>query len=127
MIGAIIASNEVLLIVMCAMMTLDIASGLVKAFSTGTYSSSIMREGLYHKLAYLILVLVSAFLELTLNVPDLQLGFEIPMLGATCAYVIMTEFFSIIENLSAINPTIAQFTGKYLQDVDVESKGKHAA
>lgn len=117
-IGSLIAENEVILVVMFVLMALDIVSGLVKAFATGTYKSSIMRTGLYHKIAYIILVVVAATLQATINVPDLQLGFDIPVLIGTCSYIIMTEFMSIMENLSVINPDLAKFTSRWLQDVE---------
>lgn len=122
----LIIENEVILIVMFVLMVLDILSGLVKAFATGTYSSSVMRTGLYHKIAYLILVVVAATLQATLTVPDLQLGFDVPVLLSTCAYIIMTEFMSILENLAMINPDLSKFLARWLNDVHDNSPADNA-
>ena len=45
------------LIVVLIFIAFDVATGWLKAFSTGTTDSSIMRQGLFHKLAEIVAVL----------------------------------------------------------------------
>lgn len=91
----------------CLMVILDIVTGLMKAFASGTVQSSVMREGLFHKATYFILILLFAAVEV------LQMHFdilpELPTALAICVYVIVTEIISIIENVSIINPELAQW------------------
>lgn len=91
----------------CLMVILDIVTGLMKAFATGTVQSSVMREGLFHKATYFILILLFAVVEV------LQMHFdilpELPTALAICVYVVATEIISIIENISIINPELTQW------------------
>lgn len=114
-IASIIRDNFALIVVALIFMILDIVSGLIKAFQTGAYDSKIMRNGLYHKIAYIIIMVVGACLEYAITNPNFDPGFEIPMFGVICGYIIVTEFFSILENVSAVNPSIGNFMSRWLK------------
>jgi len=110
----VIADNIAIICVALALMVVDILTGLLKAFQSGKYDSSLMREGLYHKIANILIIFVSAILEIAFNIPNVTFDFSVPMLGATCVYIIFNEFCSIVENLSAINPELASLVAKWL-------------
>lgn len=82
----------------------DYATGIIKAITQGDLSSKRMREGLGHKLAYLILTLVAWFID-TLNA-HLSLGFPIDTFTCTVTGICLIELTSIIENITAINPEL---------------------
>lgn len=84
--------------------SVDYATGVIKAITQGNLSSKRMREGLGHKLAYLMLALTSWFTD-TLNM-QLSLGFPLNMFTCTVSGVCLIELTSIIENITAINPEL---------------------
>ena len=83
---------------------LDMATGLVKAFKEKAYTSSIMREGLYHKCGTALCVAFGALVDYTQTFVDI--GVSIPVAVSICVYIILMEIGSIIENLCAITPDI---------------------
>lgn len=83
---------------------LDMATGLIKAFKEKAYTSTIMREGLYHKLGSAIAVIFGLLVDYAQGYLDL--GVTIPMAAAICSYIVLMEIGSIIENVCAINPEI---------------------
>lgn len=102
--------------------TTDYITGIIKATMQGNLSSQKMREGLGHKLAYLILTLVAWFID-TLNA-HLSLGFPINTFTCTVTGICLIELTSIIENITAINPELkkAAFMNIFAQN---NTKPKH--
>lgn len=91
----------------------DIITGLIKAWHGKKLDSTNLRQGLFNKLTEILCVAFSAFLEY--GAQEINLGFELPMVEIVCAYICLTEFISIIENLCEVNPHLSKFLGKYLQ------------
>lgn len=86
----------------------DYLTGVMKAIMQGDLSSKRMREGLGHKLAYLILALTAWFMD-TLNM-HLTLGFPISTFTCTVSGICLIELTSILENITAINPGLKNAT-----------------
>ena len=84
--------------------TTDYLTGILKAIIQGNLSSRKMKEGLGHKLAYLVLTVVVWFIDMT-NV-HLNLGFPINTFACTVSGICFIEITSIIENITAINPEL---------------------
>ena len=84
--------------------TTDYITGVIKAIMQGDLSSKKMREGLGHKLTYIILALVAWFID-TLNM-RLSLGFPLDVFTCTVTGTSLIELTSIIENITAINPEL---------------------
>ena len=84
--------------------TLDMITGLVWAFKNKSYTSSIMREGLYHKCGSVLCVIFGVLTDYAQT--WLDLGVAIPMTTAICSYISLMEIGSIVENLCSINPDI---------------------
>lgn len=81
---------------------LDIVSGIIKAFATtGKLDSSALRQGLYHKATYIIIIALASALELYSDA--LNLGLGVPLVLCVCLYIIGTEVVSIIENVTEAN------------------------
>lgn len=92
-------------IVIGVIIALDIAVGLVKAFASEGFSSTKMREGLYHKFTYIAALALAALIEY--GSVYLDFGFTLTVLQpSVIVYVFLTECGSILENLTVINPEL---------------------
>lgn len=98
-------------IITCLFIFADIVTGLIKALSTGTYDSSKMRAGLFHKLGELMAWLL--FLGIDEFCPRLDIMLPFRLTNAITVYIVIMEIGSAIENIGIINPDI----GKYLSHV----------
>ena len=88
----------------CAFIVLDFITGLVKALSGGGFKSSIMRQGLIHKIGELLCIVLGVLIQWSEGYLDL--GINLPVLGAICTYIVLMEIGSAIENIGAINPDL---------------------
>ena len=84
---------------------LDIVSGLVKAFATNGFDSSIMRKGAYHKIGEVLAVCLMAAADFYLPLVGVTVGVSFSAIGS--AYFVVMEIGSIIENIGIINPGLA--------------------
>lgn len=88
-----------------AFMVADVATGLVKAWRAHDVKSSAMREGLYHKIGYIGVIFLAQGIEVAADkVPGITIN--MPITAGICAFIILSETVSIMENLAAINPAI---------------------
>ena len=87
-----------------AFIGLDFLTGLIKAFASNSFTSTKMREGLFHKVG-LILCMVLGFL-VDIAQGYLDFGVAVPVAAAICVYICLMEITSIIENVCKINPQI---------------------
>lgn len=83
---------------------MDFATGLFKAFKEKNFSSSVMREGLFHKCGFIFLVIFGMLVDYAQLYLDI--GIAVPTTKSICVYVVLTEIGSIVENLGKINPAI---------------------
>ena len=97
-------------------MTIDWISGTFLAIKENRWSSSIARQGLWHKGGTLMSICVSILTDFLLNLiinnfPSIQLPFEYNVL--LCPIVIIwytvTELGSILENISAAGTPVPSF------------------
>lgn len=84
---------------------LDIITGFIAAVANQNVSSSAMREGLFHKLGFIFALILAALLQYASGLLDL--GVEIPTLGAVAVFIVLTETVSILENIAEMNPALA--------------------
>lgn len=83
---------------------LDMITGVVKAFKEKNYTSSIMRQGLFHKTGSILCVVFGVLVDYAQSFLDL--GISIPVCLSICSYICLMEVGSIIENVCTINPEI---------------------
>lgn len=83
---------------------LDFFTGLLKAFATGSFSSKVMRQGLFHKVSLLCVLTLGWLMEYAQRYIDL--GVVVPAGAAACVYIVMMECGSILENLCKTNPEL---------------------
>lgn len=87
-----------IVIIAVALIAFDVITGVTAAFATGTFKSSIMRQGGWHKLMLLLAVCFGVFLDVAQGIVDL--GVSIPAGSCICGYIILMEICSNIENIN---------------------------
>ena len=87
-----------------AFIVLDFLTGLVKAFATNSFTSTKMREGLFHKVGLFLCMILGFLVDFAQGYLDL--GVSVPVAAAICVYICLMEIASIIENVCKINPQI---------------------
>ena len=91
-------------IITAAFIFLDMITGLIKAFKEKSYTSTVMREGLFHKAGSIVVIVFGVLVDYAQNFLDI--GVSVPVAASVCAYIVLMEIGSIIENICAINPQI---------------------
>lgn len=87
-----------------AFIVLDFLTGIVKAFATNSFTSTKMREGLFHKVALILCMILGGLVDYAQG--HMDLGVAVPVAAAICVYICLMETTSIIENVCRINPQI---------------------
>lgn len=110
-----------LTVVCCVFILIDILSGIAKASKSKELSSSVMREGLYHKIAELFLLGLAVFCHWTLSMePFNSIGIPAEIMYVVCGYIAVMEIVSIIENICLMNPDIP--LAKVLSFFNIDNK-----
>lgn len=91
-------------IVPLAFVALDVVTGLAKAVAKRELDSTKMRDGLFHKGAFVLAIVLAILCEVSMR--HMDLGFSVPLLASVSAYVVLTELTSILENLAELNPEL---------------------
>lgn len=86
------------------MIVLDFVTGLIKAVKEHAFTSSIMRTGLFHKCGSILCVVFGVLVDYVQTLVDI--GVNVPVANAICAYIALMEIGSVIENICALNPSI---------------------
>lgn len=114
------------LIIVGTLIVMDYLTGVGKAIKAKDVDSQVMREGLWHKSAYVGVIALALLLEHGQGYLDL--GYTLPVVTPACTYIAVTEIASILENLSALNPELA--SNKIMQifrQNEPRQHGKHKA
>lgn len=93
------------LVITCVLIVMDYLTGLAKSVVNKDIDSAKMRDGLWHKATYVAVIVLAEIIEHGQEAVDL--GFTVPLIVPTCVYIVLTETASILENLSQINPELA--------------------
>lgn len=83
---------------------LDFVSGMLKAVGMKEFSSTKMREGLFHKVALLLCMLLGYAVDFAQGY--VELGFHVPVGASICVYIVLMEVSSILENICTMNPEL---------------------
>lgn len=102
----------------------DFATGIAKAAYSKQVSSTVMREGLYHKFAEVLVIVLAGAIDVACE--HLELGFDTPILAVTCGYIVLMEIASIIENIGAMNPDLANSPVFSIFKKEGTENGKHS-
>lgn len=101
----------------------DYVTGIAKAILNNTLGSQKMRQGLWHKFAYIMLTLVAYFIDM-INL-HVDLGLPVSVFVCTVGGISLIELTSILENITAINPELAD--APFMQILAQNTNGKHKA
>lgn len=105
-------TNVYIVGITCMFMLADIASGFLKAWRAHDIKSRALREGLFHKSAFIGVIALAQLTELAAaKIPQIELN--LPITGGICAYIILTEIVSVLENLRDINPDIGGVMNRF--------------
>lgn len=105
-------TNLYIIGITCAFMLADIVSGFLKAWRAHDIQSRALRDGLFHKSAFLGVIALAQLTELAADkIPQIEL--DLPITGGICAYIILTEVVSVLENLKSMNPAIGGIMNKF--------------
>lgn len=91
----------------------DIITGLLKAIKCNKLNSTLLRQGLLHKLSE-VLCVVGAFAA-PFGLQYLQVEFKLPLLECVGVYICLMEVISAIENLCEVNPKLNKLFAPYLE------------
>ena len=94
-------------LVALAFMTLDVASGFLKALAKKEVSSQVMRQGFYHKAGLLLVMLVGGLLDYAISHIE-ALPYSVPVLEGASVYIIVMEITSILENVTEVTPQLKE-------------------
>lgn len=94
----------IIYVIAFAFIALDFITGLVKAIATNSFTSTKMREGLFHKVGLILCMILGGLVDFAQGYLDL--GISLPVAEAICVYICLMEITSIIENVCKINPEI---------------------
>ena len=87
----------------------DILFGLLQVLTKQTFQSSVMRQGLFHKLGEILCYLFGVVCDATLPMINILVPFSLA--SAITIYIVIMEVGSILENLSKISPVMAKYLG----------------
>lgn len=94
------------IVIVLAFILLDVVSGLVKAFATTGFDSSVMRQGFFHKLGELLSIALCVVVDVSL--PRLGIPVDVDFSVVCCVYLVIMEIGSILENIGEINPELRE-------------------
>lgn len=104
----ILENVDLILAVACLVCILfDLASGIAKGVYQNNLSSSKMREGLFHKLGFILAIVLAVLIQWLCVLFSLPEPF-VAIYPALCVWVVLTELVSVIENLCVISPQLAE-------------------
>lgn len=84
----------------------DVVFGIANSIMANDFSSSKMREGIKHKSASFLLMLVGYVSDVLLTA-GLSIGLQSPALVITCTYICVMEIGSLLETALKMNPDLA--------------------
>lgn len=97
---------------------LDLLTGFAQAVANKMMNSTKMRDGLWHKCGFVLVMLLAALIEWAMRYIDL--GFTLPLFVPVCVFIMLTEIVSIFENICKLSPELASSKLAQLFKIDVK-------
>ena len=97
----------------------DIITGIIKAIYKEGLNSTVLRQGLFHKLSEILAVGGAWLLEYAIGY--INLGLSLPLINVVSVYICIMELISIIENICIINPRLYKLFKPYLEKLKGEN------
>lgn len=108
--GFAFADDKWAILVPVALMSLDVLTGLINAWSKKNVKSSIMRQGLAKKFGEIVVLAIGHLFVVGIKMPDF-------ITTLFSFYISLMESISIVENLDALGVPIPSFVRNVLKDV----------
>ena len=107
--------------VVSVLCVLDIVTGLLQSLKNANFKSSLMRKGLFSKLAIILGVLLCVIVIYAMDI----LGYHttVPLIQAYTGYVVVMECGSIVENLCKVNESMKDIFERIMK-LDKEESAK---
>lgn len=86
---------------------MDYVTGVANAIMHNQMSSEKMRNGLWHKFAYIVVICTAILIEW--GTQWLDLGFDLPLVAPVLVSIALIEITSILENCVKINPELKTY------------------
>lgn len=86
---------------------MDYGTGVANAIMHNQMSSEKMRNGLWHKFAYIVVICTASLIEW--GSQWLDLGFSLPLVTPVLISIALIEITSILENCVKINPELKTY------------------
>ena len=128
---AFLGWRGILLLVWVVAMGLDYLSGSAAACKTGTWSSAVARDGIWHKAGMIITVTVAFLADVVISISCEYIPLEMEYPGVivtlVLAWYILTELGSILENAVKLGAPIPTWLIRFLAAVvhTVDNAGDH--
>jgi toxin secretion/phage lysis holin len=106
------------LVLPISLMLIDVITGLLKAFITKTFQSSILRAGGCKKVGEVAVLGVGELFTCALVLPDY-------VMILISAYIVFMEIMSIIENIDKLGVPIPAFVRDVVNNVDDQLYNHH--
>ena len=106
------------LILPISLMAIDVVTGLLKAFVTKTFQSSVLRAGGCKKAGEVAVLGVGELFTCALVLPDY-------VMIMVSAYIVFMEIISIIENVDKLGVPIPAFVRDVVNNVDDQLYNHH--
>lgn len=106
------------LVLPISLMLIDVITGLLKAFITKTFQSSILRAGGCKKVGEVAVLGVGELFTCALVLPDY-------VMVLVSAYIVFMEIMSIIENIDKLGVPIPAFVRDVVNNVDDQLTNRH--
>ena len=111
-------------------MVADYATGSAAALKQGKWSSSAAREGIWHKMGAVVVVVIAAVLDAVIRAiiahfPIITLPFDYSILlcPLVVVWLILTELGSLAENAGALGAKIPGFLRKAIEALNDKVEG----
>lgn len=105
----VIEINWILIIITCCFIGFDLVTGIIKAVANKEMDSTKMRQGLWHKIAFLLAIGLGVLCEIAIPYAAFEyagVDISVPVLPFVCGFIILIELTSVLENLGEINPEL---------------------
>lgn len=119
-IGTLLGWKGVMLIVWIISMALDYISGTCAAAKNGEWSSSVARQGLWHKGGMILVVIIAVIADMLFqvllpHVPIIHIENPGVILPLVLAWYIITEAGSVLENAVKMGAVVPRWFAKILK------------
>lgn len=99
-----------LIIIVLVAIAADIVTGLIVVLYNKEFKSSIMREGLFHKVGEVCAIALLYGVEYVQPIIGIDIG--LPLFAAGCGYLVLMEVGSILENIRKFTPSLSSIINK---------------